>query len=173
MASDLEKCKQENESLREETADMHKKYEELDAECLEKGELMAKQLSEQDTKEVEIRETMDSQIDKQAESLRAQITQFQEQTKAKLKEEQELVTLLREYKTRYQEFSQSSKNSAKTKKVMQKEVGNLDRRSAQMKNDHKEVMRRLGCCDPDLVGEAITRVREEFAQKEAAWEEEK
>lgn len=69
MAEDVAKSKEENDKLIVETAELEGKYEELKKECADKTELMNTQMNEQDGKSDSITETLETQIDGQAEEL--------------------------------------------------------------------------------------------------------
>jgi len=69
MAEDVGKSKEENDKLIVETAELEGKYEELKKECADKTELMNTQMNEQDGKSGNISETLETQIDSQAEEL--------------------------------------------------------------------------------------------------------
>lgn len=101
MAEDVGKSKEENDKLIVETAELEGKYEELKKECADKTELMNTQMNEQDGKSGNISETLETQIDSQAEELQKQVTQYKEQTALKIEEEKQLLTVLKEYKAKY------------------------------------------------------------------------
>jgi hypothetical protein len=74
-------------------------------------EMMSTQLSEQDGKQSNIEDTLTTQIDNQAEELKKQVEAYREQTKVKVEEEKQLITVLKEYKAKYTEFQQATKSS--------------------------------------------------------------
>ena len=54
MQEDINKSKEENKEITEDTKNLTEKYEELKKETEEKMEIMTKQLSEQDSKQGDI-----------------------------------------------------------------------------------------------------------------------
>ena len=132
MAEDVAKSKEENEALIAETQDLEGKYEELKKECAEKTALMNEQMSEQDGKSTSITDTLETQIDNQAEELQKQVAAYKEQTLVKIEEEKQLLGVLKEYKQKYQEFQQATKSSKQNHKKFAREVQNLTNKKKQL-----------------------------------------
>ena len=63
MEVDVQKSREENKELADDTIQLTQKYEELLTETTEKKEIMTKQLEEQGSKQGEIQSTLDEQID--------------------------------------------------------------------------------------------------------------
>ncbi len=116
MADDVGRSKEENEMIAKETEDLTVKYEDLKKECIEKMELMTTQMSEQDGKSTSIEDTLNVQINTQAEEIKKQVEAYKEQTKIKVEEEKSLINVLKEYKAKYQEFNKATQSSKKNHK---------------------------------------------------------
>lgn len=61
------------------------------------------------------------------EQLEAQIKVYKEQTAKKQEEEKELTKVMNDYKTRFNEFDKSMKQSRKTLTAYEKEISNMNR----------------------------------------------
>lgn len=135
MADDVARSKEENDLIRKETEDLDVKFQELAKECQEKMELMDKQIEEQNNKQNGIEDTLTTQIDTQAEELKKQVEAYKEQTKLKLDEEQQLISVLKSYKQKYQEFKQATLFSKKNHKKFAKEVQALGNRKRALETE--------------------------------------
>ena len=127
----------ENDELTKETADLKVKYEDLKKECEEKMELMQKQIAEQDEKQNSIEDTLSGQIQNQIGEIHKQCDLYKEQTKVKVDEEKQLLSVLKEYKAKYQEYEKATKTSKKSHQTYQKELKALDQRKKQLANEQK------------------------------------
>lgn len=78
MADDVGRSKEENDMIAKETEDLTVKYEDLKKECIEKMELMSTQMSEQDGKSTSIEDTLNVQINTQAEEIKKQVEAYKE-----------------------------------------------------------------------------------------------
>ena len=89
-------------------------------------------MTEQDGKSTSITDTLETQIDNQAEELQKQVAAYKEQTLVKIEEEKQLLGVLKEYKQKYQEFQQATKTSKQNHKKFAREVQNLTNKKKQL-----------------------------------------
>ena len=99
---------------------------------------------------------MTTQIDTQAEELKKQVEAYKEQTKLKIEEEKQLVTVLKDYRAKYQEFQQATKSSKQNHKRFAKDVNALGQRKKQLEKDYGKLCTELNILgDPDTVSDRI------------------
>lgn len=96
---------------------------------------MDKQIEDQNNKQNGIEDTLTTQIDTQAEELKKQVEAYKEQTKLKLEEEQQLISVLKSYKQKFQEFKQATLFSKKNHKKFAKEVQALGNRKRALETE--------------------------------------
>ena len=73
------------------------------------------------------------------EQLEAQIKVYKEQTAKKKEEEVELTKVMNDYKTRFNEFDKSMKQSRKTLTAYEKEISNMNKQINQLKSQKEKV----------------------------------
>lgn len=95
--------------IEKETEKLQENYDDLIKQIKEKEELMEKSLAEKESGKVTLKEQMESTLSSQQEQLLKEIQDYKEATQKKQKEEQELDNVLKQYKDRYQEFTQGLK----------------------------------------------------------------
>lgn len=117
---------------------------------------------------------MTTQIDTQAEELKKQVEAYKEQTKLKIEEEKQLVTVLKDYRAKYQEFQQATKSSKQNHKRFAKDVNALGQRKKQLEKDYGKLCIELNILgEPDTVSDRIEGKVAEITEMEAQWETEK
>ena len=117
---------------------------------------------------------MTTQIDTQAEELKKQVEAYKEQTKLKIEEEKQLITVLKDYRAKYQEFQQATKSSKQNHKRFAKDVNALGQRKKQLEKDYGKLCIELNILgEPDTVSDRIEGKVAEIAEMEAQWETEK
>lgn len=94
--------------------------------------MMDDQIVEKEKSSSGIEEEMTKKILTQEEEIRKQVTVYSEQARIKGEEETELVKVLADYKKKYEEFSAAMKKSAKTFKVYEGEIKNMNQRALEL-----------------------------------------
>ena len=90
---------------------MQGKYEELKKEIDEKTALMDEQLIEKRKTASEIQEQISGQIEQQEAEIKKQGEAYATQHTIKLQEEQKLIEVLKEYRSKSKEFEKATKKS--------------------------------------------------------------
>ena len=101
-------------------------------EIEEKTKLMDDQIAEKTAASSTIEEDMTKKILGQEEEIRKQVAVYSEQTRIKTEEEKQLVSVLADYKKKYEEFSGAMKKSRKTFKVYEGEIKNMNLRAQEL-----------------------------------------
>ena len=92
----------------------------MEKECTEKMELMKSVLTEKDSSGNSIQNQLEETIERNAADVKKQIELFKSQTEIKKTEEKELLTVLKDYRKKYQEFERNLINH--NFKTLEKEV---------------------------------------------------
>lgn len=92
----------------------------MEKECTEKMELMKGVLTEKDSSGNSIQNQLEETIERNAADVKKQIELFKSQTEIKKTEEKELLTVLKDYRKKYQEFERNLINH--NFKTLEKEV---------------------------------------------------
>jgi hypothetical protein len=92
----------------------------MEKECTEKMELMKSVLTEKDSSGDSIQNQLNETIERNAADVKKQIELFKSQTEIKKTEEKELLTVLKDYRKKYQEFERNLINH--NFKTLEKEV---------------------------------------------------
>jgi hypothetical protein len=100
-----------------ENAQLATQYEALMKEIEEKTKLMDDQIAEKTASTNIIEEDMTKKILTQEEEIRKQVAVYTEKTRIKDEEEAQLVTVLADYKKKYEDFSGAIKKSRKNFKI--------------------------------------------------------
>ena len=132
MSSDVAQSKAENDMIKKETDELEIKYEELKLECAEKKAIMITSLEEQDGKQESIEQALDTQISSQAEEVKKRAEVYQLETAKSIAEEEQLFKVLKEYKSKYQEFQKANKFSKLNQKKFAKDVQILGNHQKQL-----------------------------------------
>lgn len=172
MSDDLKKTETENDELRKDTENLQTKYDELSGECDEKLQLMSTQIENQGEKQDTIETSLQEQIDKQVETIRGQITLYEENIATKKEEEKQIVAVLKQYRERWGEFEKAVKNARVNEKRVVKELNNLKKKKKQLEDTQTGLTKKLGNKKfDDVVGiaEEMSKI-EEMGQE---WEAEK
>jgi molybdopterin-biosynthesis enzyme MoeA-like protein len=76
----------------------------------------------------------------QEEEIKKQIMVYSEQARIKLEEESQLVSVLTDYKKKYEEFSTAMKKSRKTFKVYEGEIKNMNTRALELNTIKRKLL---------------------------------
>ena len=123
----------ENEQLEE-------KYQDLLKEIAEKGELMDKQIKDKEQGTSNLQVTLKEQLSTHNEELAKQIDIYKNNTSIKKEEEAQLQKVLGEYKSKFNEFDKSTKQSRKTLSQYEKDIGAMNRKINQLQEQRKKVI---------------------------------
>lgn len=83
---------------------------------------------------------MTNKIKQQEEDIKKQITIYAEQTEIKKTEEKELLKVLNEYKSKYDEFAKAMKKSKDTFKMYEQEIKNMNQKVLELQKMKKDLM---------------------------------
>ena len=95
--------------IEKETQKLQENYDDLLTQIKEKEELMDKSLTEKESGKANLKEQMETTLSTQQEQLKKEIEDYREACDKKVKEEQELDNVLKQYRERYQEFDKGLK----------------------------------------------------------------
>ena len=174
MSSDVAQSKAENDMIKKETDELEIKYEELKLECAEKKAIMIASLEEQDGKQESIEQALDTQISSQAEEVKKRAEVYKLETAKSIAEEEQLFKVLKEYKSKYQEFQKANKFSKLNQKKFAKDVQILGNHQKQLQTQHDDLMASLDINqevkDADMISDLIQQKQLALEATESNWE---
>lgn len=101
---------------------------------------MIDQIAEKEGSSSNIEEEMTKKILLQEEEIKKQIMVYSEQARIKQEEEVQLVSVLADYKKKYEEFSTAMKKSRKTFKVYEGEIKNMNTRALELNTIKRKLL---------------------------------
>ena len=140
----------------EDTLQLQEKYELMEKECTEKMELMKSVLSEKDQSGDSIQTQLNETIEKNAADVSRQIELFKTQAELKKHEEKELLTVLKDYRQKYQQFERNMTNH--NFKGLEKEVKQLEQMNAKFLAEKTKFCKRVGFKNDEEVERQIVEM---------------
>lgn len=127
-----------------ENQQLQTQYDALMKEIEEKSKLMDEQIADKTSSGQNIEEEMTAKILLQEQEIKKQIEVYSAQAKIKTEEEAQLVSVLADYKKKYEEFSAAMKKSAKTFKVYEAEIKNMNTRALELATIKRKLLQGEG-----------------------------
>ena len=125
-------------------------------------ELMKSVLTEKDSSGNSIQNQLEETIERNAADVKKQIELFKSQTEIKKTEEKELLTVLKDYRKKYQEFERNLINH--NFKTLEKEVKQLEQMNAKFLAEKNKFCKRVGFKSDKQAQKQIDEMQTEWDQ---------